>query len=547
MSNTENIDTSVVMINPPIRKKIGTKQEGTIKIGGEIIDLLSEGIYTSPENALKELISNSYDSDASYSRITYDKKRDVLIVKDDGVGMDYVDFDNKFTFISGSDKRKSGSLSKKFGRPLIGKIGIGFVSASQLCERMIVRSGKENVDTKFEAIIDWGKIRAQIKEAKGGKKEFYEVSKYTLTNYAKRNKRSHYTVIELHNLAKEISDILNNRVPRYQQQVDLTKEKNFTGIVYAVAESVRKIEREVSSYYTFILNLASIIPVPYLKNGPIREVKDTDIRLHLEELKQQLIDLGFRVTFDDYRLSKPILLPCRTADKKKYSVSWLKKTFEFPDGSKLKIRGYFYNQQGRIDVENWQGVVIRIKNVAVGGVDGSFMDFPYPGERLLLPWTYGEIYADEGLEDAMNINRSSFKVNHPHYVALRDFVHKYLHDVTFDHAKELYLERKSAKSRKTVTTHQAVRNKMAEEGFGRDYSVVEVSGQSNEAFEVNEKTKELEVYTGSDIFSKLKKPQRILLEDVVVAFETALRASNGDVKELRKKFFEYLERFPRDY
>src|SRR5579862_7726892 len=134
MGSNESFVT-IRTITPPITKKIGTKQVGTIKVGGEIIDLLSEGMYTSPENALKELISNSYDSDALSVRITFDKAKDVLIVKDDGNGMDYIDFDSKFTFISGSDKRREGPLSKKYHRPLIGKLGIGFVAASQLCER----------------------------------------------------------------------------------------------------------------------------------------------------------------------------------------------------------------------------------------------------------------------------------------------------------------------------------------------------------------------------------------------------------------------------
>ena len=50
---------------PPLRKKLEERQEGIMKVGSQVLELLSKGIYSAPENSLKEVISNSFDADAT--------------------------------------------------------------------------------------------------------------------------------------------------------------------------------------------------------------------------------------------------------------------------------------------------------------------------------------------------------------------------------------------------------------------------------------------------------------------------------------------------
>jgi hypothetical protein len=123
-------------------------------------------------------------------------------------------------------------------------------------------------------------------------------------------------------------------------------------------------------------------------------------------------------------LYKPILLPSRQIESGKgFKAYWFRRNIATEEGP-LRFRGYFYNQDSTIYPENWRGLVIRIKYTAIGGPDGRFMDYPFPGDSIYMPWTYGEVYVDEGLEDAMSINRSSFDLNHPHYIALKKFINQ---------------------------------------------------------------------------------------------------------------------------
>src|SRR5207245_3256887 len=98
-----------------------------------------------------------------------------------GEGMDFQDFDDNFTVISRSEKRDQGELTPVLKRPIIGKIGIGFVAVAQICDEMTVTSAKRGSDTWFEATIDFSKFHAKESE----KKEFYEVSQFTLINHKK--------------------------------------------------------------------------------------------------------------------------------------------------------------------------------------------------------------------------------------------------------------------------------------------------------------------------------------------------------------------------
>ncbi len=539
-----------VVYRAPIRRKIGEKQEGTIKIGAEIIEVLSEGIYTSPENALKELISNSFDSDATELKITFDRENRVLRLEDNGKGMDYLDFDNNFSFITGSEKRAQGELTAR-GRPIIGKIGIGFVSASQLCEKMIVRSTKETADTKFEAEINWGEIRNQIKEITGGKKEFYEISQYSLTNQEKGDIKEHFTVIELRELTREILEALTNKKPRYEQSYKF-EESSFDDISDWIAKNLSNTDKQLAPYWSFVVTLASIIPVAYTDIGPIRSVKMHEDSMkaveNISDLKSEISKLGFKVTFDGVELRKPVVLPCRAAEDEplEHDVFWFDKDLVAEDDTELRVKGYFYLQHGRIEVENWRGLVVRIKNTAVGGPDNSFMDYAYPGEKLYMPWTYGELYAVEGLEPAMNINRSSFKLSHPHYRALKKFIHEYMHKVVFAKARQRYYERREEKESRISGLHYKARRRLVHEGFGSAYSMTVIEGYSDDPVKYDPVRKQIEVYTRSKILAKRKPDHRLLLGDVLVAFEAAIQGSRGEPKKLRELFLKYLEELPRE-
>jgi hypothetical protein len=109
-----------------------------------VIARVTDGIYRQPSSALRELVSNAYDADATQVVIKTDPPRfGRITVEDNGLGMSAAALAHLLYHIGGSAKRTSTGYSLGItspsdpryspgGRRLIGKIGIGLFSVSQL-------------------------------------------------------------------------------------------------------------------------------------------------------------------------------------------------------------------------------------------------------------------------------------------------------------------------------------------------------------------------------------------------------------------------------
>lgn len=129
-----------------IRRSEGPRDavQTTLRTDERVIARVTDGIYRQPASALRELISNAYDADANKVVISTDAPRFGRIsVEDDGHGMSPEVVAHLLNHIGGSAKRSPGGgalgitstenpLLSPGGRRLIGKIGIGLFSVSQL-------------------------------------------------------------------------------------------------------------------------------------------------------------------------------------------------------------------------------------------------------------------------------------------------------------------------------------------------------------------------------------------------------------------------------
>jgi hypothetical protein len=118
-----------------------------LKASDRVIARVTDGIYREPAAALRELISNAWDADAKNVTIITDAPRfSRIYVRDDGAGMSYRTLSRLLHSIGGSAKRQGEGEELGItaqddpqrtpaGRYLIGKIGIGLFSVSQLSRR----------------------------------------------------------------------------------------------------------------------------------------------------------------------------------------------------------------------------------------------------------------------------------------------------------------------------------------------------------------------------------------------------------------------------
>lgn len=110
----------------------------TFEISLSVLNHLGRNLYRNFITVLGEAISNSWDADANNVWININSDNNFFI-KDDGCGMNNLDFQNKFLKI-GYSKRKSNGMSSPNRRPYIGAKGIGKLALLSCAEKISVIS-----------------------------------------------------------------------------------------------------------------------------------------------------------------------------------------------------------------------------------------------------------------------------------------------------------------------------------------------------------------------------------------------------------------------
>jgi hypothetical protein len=136
-----------------------------LKASERVIARVTDGIYRQPASALRELVSNAWDADANLVTILTDAPRfSRIYVRDDGAGMSYGTLARLLHQIGGSAKRREEGRQLGVtavddpdrtpgGRPLIGKIGIGLFSVSQLARRFKIITKVSKMDYRLVAEV----------------------------------------------------------------------------------------------------------------------------------------------------------------------------------------------------------------------------------------------------------------------------------------------------------------------------------------------------------------------------------------------------------
>jgi HSP90 family molecular chaperone len=111
----------------PIYATAGTEAEKIdVRLTYGIVRLFSEGLYTSPNKAIEELVANSFDAGARRVAVflssDLNEQAATIAVLDDGEGMDAEGL-KRHWLIGRSFKRELATLPR--GRQQIGQFGIG--------------------------------------------------------------------------------------------------------------------------------------------------------------------------------------------------------------------------------------------------------------------------------------------------------------------------------------------------------------------------------------------------------------------------------------
>lgn len=136
--------------------------EYTFNISLSILNHLGRNLYRSFITVLGEAISNAWDADANNVYITINREENMLIIKDDGIGMTDEDFQNKFLKI-GYSKRKDNITKTSSNRPFIGRKGIGKLALLSCAKRITILTKTKTTDW-VGGVIDNSGLDEAIKD-----------------------------------------------------------------------------------------------------------------------------------------------------------------------------------------------------------------------------------------------------------------------------------------------------------------------------------------------------------------------------------------------
>lgn len=115
------------------------QSEIDVRLSYRIIQLFSEGLYSSPNKAVEELVSNAFDAGAGSVHVIMSADLDTsdatIVVIDDGEGMDPEGLKQHW-IIGESNKRTTTKKNGPKRRPPIGKFGIGKLATYVLSNRL---------------------------------------------------------------------------------------------------------------------------------------------------------------------------------------------------------------------------------------------------------------------------------------------------------------------------------------------------------------------------------------------------------------------------
>jgi hypothetical protein len=149
----------------PVETRLATDEQ--------VLARITDGIYRQPSSALRELISNAYDADATEVMILTDAPRfSQISVRDDGLGLSPEVLEHLVRHIGGSLKRneegkqlhvtaKTNLNYSPGGRQLIGKLGIGLFSVAQFTRHFLIITKTKGDAYRTVADITLGAVGGQ--------------------------------------------------------------------------------------------------------------------------------------------------------------------------------------------------------------------------------------------------------------------------------------------------------------------------------------------------------------------------------------------------
>ena len=313
----------------------GKRVETKLKTDQQVLARVTDGIYRQPASAIRELISNAYDADATSVVIQTDAPRfDQIRIRDDGNGFSPKSLASLVHHIGGSPKRsvdgvalgvtqKEDPTKSPGGRRLIGKSGIGLFAVSQLTRHFQIITKTKGTDFRIVADVILH-THSEDEVRKERPRSEYETGNVEIWRVSATDTDSHGTEIVLLDLLPKIKEnlrteeewaraefrkkeeperaeslptfhigridarnpekiLIASRLPWEPKDSPSTRFRKLIDAVTNEAESIEKnptLEKSLDNYLRMIWTLSLSAPLEYIDEHPFDLAQDGTLRVY---------------------------------------------------------------------------------------------------------------------------------------------------------------------------------------------------------------------------------------------------------------------------
>ncbi|HEV2449084.1 MAG TPA: ATP-binding protein [Thermoplasmata archaeon] len=401
----------------------------------KVIKHISSGIYRTPGGAIKELVNNAFDAQATVVQIDTDRpSAKSIVVRDNGIGMTASLVERAFQHIGASIKVSQESpYEGKIDRQVIGQFGIGILASAHVSKQVRIETfpkGEEKgllIELDLRPYFEYEQQIKTLEEFTGGTVRYKEIARAgrtgtTVSLYkVERGSNFHRAITKKGlKLAEYPADSRSTadegtRMHRFVERLE--KEPN-----------CRSIER-LQGRDQLLWELGAISPVEYLEGGPI---DPAFLKGRVKEIVDDIVArtkaLKFKVYLDGIQVRKPILLPTPKIRQLKWDLDnpeLLQDIRVFPiefesRKPEIKAEGYILFQPNHVQPKEMQGLYPKVRFVGVGKYENNLYESLRGEHPLHRPRLSGELYVLSGLGDAINLDRSGFIELDTEFQLLRD-------------------------------------------------------------------------------------------------------------------------------
>lgn len=330
---------------------------GEADIGGELLGIISKGLYPNPLDCIREYVQNSVDGKAK--NVTIKITGNSVIINDDGLGMAVEDL---------KQARQLG-ISYKSPAENVGFRGIGVYSGFGICNRLVITTKKA------------GESKSRILEWRSG--EMKELLQAERTTQAPRT--------SLTRLVSKYSDFRQEN-----EEID----RHFTMVL--LEELSNDHIGQLADYERLRDYLLHNLPIDFAEQFPYKDQINSQLENHVPGYNAIRVKL-----ITDFARPEIIVKP-NIPNLSEPSLGFISTT----DGKQVAYYWACYHENGGLipeEYKSYRGLVYKVKGFTIGDRE-RLREYFSTASGTLYQWCIGEIYViDEKV--IPNAARNDFEVS----------------------------------------------------------------------------------------------------------------------------------------